>query len=253
MKPLEEYRKKRRFGRTAEPRPKRKASRAGNLFVVQKHRAAQLHYDFRLEVDQVLKVVVRAEGPLARSVRQAVRDRGRGSSTGLCRLRRRHPRGRVRRRHGDGLGPRHLRARGHRRRRRRPAPRAAQAHVEGPEAQRVVGARANRRAPLAPVQAPRPLRRVEGHRRHRAPLRAQRPNAGADRGRRGGAMSPRRRPGILRKSRAGDEAVDPPDVGHAGIRAVRSTRVGLRGEVRRRPDPRVPAPSAGAFVLAQPQ
>ena len=53
---LAEYKKKRRFNVTPEPGPKEKRSELGNIFVVQKHRATQLHYDFRLEADGVLKL-----------------------------------------------------------------------------------------------------------------------------------------------------------------------------------------------------
>src|SRR3989442_9589476 len=52
---LTEYKKKRRFKKTPEPGPEKKSSEFGNIFVVQKHRATQLHYDFRLEADGVLK------------------------------------------------------------------------------------------------------------------------------------------------------------------------------------------------------
>jgi bifunctional non-homologous end joining protein LigD len=53
---LREYQRKRDFTRTAEPaarktKPKRKLP----LFVIQKHDASRLHYDFRLEVDGTLK------------------------------------------------------------------------------------------------------------------------------------------------------------------------------------------------------
>jgi bifunctional non-homologous end joining protein LigD len=49
---LEEYRRKRRFGVTPEPPGKSDADKHKHgplIFVVQKHRATQLHYDFRLE------------------------------------------------------------------------------------------------------------------------------------------------------------------------------------------------------------
>src|SRR5215208_517056 len=49
---LEEYNKKRNFARTSEPRGTTKQSRVdnkGSRFVVQKHDATRLHYDFRLE------------------------------------------------------------------------------------------------------------------------------------------------------------------------------------------------------------
>ncbi len=61
--PLEEYRRKRDFQRTPEPKPKKKASATGRLFVVQKHRAQQLHYDFRLELDGVLLSWAVPRGP----------------------------------------------------------------------------------------------------------------------------------------------------------------------------------------------
>jgi len=63
---LTEYRRKRRFGVTAEPsgdeKPRRKRSRA-LVFVVQKHRATRLHYDFRLEWDGVLWSWAVPKGP----------------------------------------------------------------------------------------------------------------------------------------------------------------------------------------------
>jgi bifunctional non-homologous end joining protein LigD len=51
--PLEEYRKKRNFSVTSEPRGRtRRSGRAGGLFVIQKHDATNLHYDFRLEIQE---------------------------------------------------------------------------------------------------------------------------------------------------------------------------------------------------------
>ncbi len=61
--PLTEYKRKRKFDKTPEPGPKEKRTRTGRMFVIQKHRATQLHYDFRLEVDGVLKSWAVPKGP----------------------------------------------------------------------------------------------------------------------------------------------------------------------------------------------
>lgn len=59
---LEEYKRKRRFEDTPEPPPKVERKK-GNRFVVQKHEATRLHYDFRLEFEGVLKSWAVPKGP----------------------------------------------------------------------------------------------------------------------------------------------------------------------------------------------
>jgi bifunctional non-homologous end joining protein LigD len=63
--PLVEYRKKRRFGVTAEPEGKavRGARKKKLAFVIQKHRATALHYDFRLEWKGVMLSWAVPKGP----------------------------------------------------------------------------------------------------------------------------------------------------------------------------------------------
>ena len=64
MLSLSKYNKKRNFNKTSEPKGSKKKKYSGKpIFVIQKHDATNLHYDFRLEIDGTLKSWAIPKGP----------------------------------------------------------------------------------------------------------------------------------------------------------------------------------------------
>jgi len=60
---LSKYKEKRHFDKTPEPEGRERSVEKRQIFVIQKHDASNLHYDFRIEIDGVLKSWVIPKGP----------------------------------------------------------------------------------------------------------------------------------------------------------------------------------------------
>ena len=104
---LARYRAKRDFKVTSEPQGGRAAA-TRNSFVVQKHAASRLHYDFRLELDGVLKSWAVTQGPSLDPADKRLAVHVEDHPIEYARLRGNHSQGRVWRRNGHDLGSRHV-------------------------------------------------------------------------------------------------------------------------------------------------
>jgi bifunctional non-homologous end joining protein LigD len=69
---LIEYRKKRNFKKTSEPKGKNIKIDKKLIFVVQRHAASHLHYDFRIQIGRVLKSWAIPKGPSKKEKRLAI-------------------------------------------------------------------------------------------------------------------------------------------------------------------------------------
>jgi len=87
---LKDYQSKRDFKRTSEPLPEKREGEGPLVFVVQKHAARRLHYDFRLEVDGVLKSWAVPTAPRRPKTKASGSD-GRRPPAGLRFFRRLYP------------------------------------------------------------------------------------------------------------------------------------------------------------------
>ena len=106
---LEEYRRKRDFKKTPEPRPGRVRARTHKLsYLIQKHAATRLHYDLRLELDGVLLSWAITKGPSLNPADKRLAVRTEDPSTILWRLRRYDTDRSVWGRHGHVVGPREM-------------------------------------------------------------------------------------------------------------------------------------------------